>query len=43
MTTEPSVPDGPVPESATIRILGADDTDKDGEDPEWPTEERAAA
>jgi single-strand DNA-binding protein len=35
--------DGPVSESATIRILGADDTDKDGEDAEWPTEERAAA
>ncbi|GGP02381.1 single-stranded DNA-binding protein [Nonomuraea glycinis] len=40
--TERSATDGPAPENATIRILGAAD-DKDGEEAEWPTEERAAA
>ncbi|WP_336210064.1 single-stranded DNA-binding protein [Nonomuraea sp. LPB2021202275-12-8] len=40
---EPGAIDGPVSESATVRILGADDNEKASEDAEWPAEERAAA
>lgn len=32
----------PPPEGATVRILGADDNEKEDEDAEWPVEERAA-
>jgi single-strand DNA-binding protein len=32
-----------VAEEPAVRILGADDNEKDGDDAEWPAEERAAA